>query len=234
MKALGFIETRGLLAAIESADAMLKSADVTLLNKTYVGGGLVSVAVTGDVAAVKAAVEAGAAVIGQMNSSLLISQHVIPRPHDSVGDLLTQVLPPETDAQKHENVENESVENVEGPAKDFINEPALTALSPEEKKTEAEAPIEEESVQETVSEAPEAEAETLPQRSAEAVNKAAIDKIALESGVEKTLEFLSTQKVSKLRNLAREYKDFSISGRRISKADGRTLLKEFQDYYQKN
>jgi microcompartment protein CcmL/EutN len=91
MQALGLIETRGLVAAVESADAMLKAADVTLIDRTYVGGGLVSIAVTGEVAAVQAAVEAGATAVGQINRTLLVSQHVIPRPHEEVDGLIFSV-----------------------------------------------------------------------------------------------------------------------------------------------
>jgi microcompartment protein CcmL/EutN len=91
MQALGLIETRGLVAAVESADAMLKTADVTLIDRTYTGGGLVSIAVTGEVAAVQAAVEAGAAAVGHMNRTLLVSQHVIPRPHEEVEGIIFSV-----------------------------------------------------------------------------------------------------------------------------------------------
>ena len=80
MKALGMIETRGLLAAIESADAMLKTADVALLEKNLAGGGLVTITVAGEVAAVRAAVDAAAASVSRINGSALISRHVIARP----------------------------------------------------------------------------------------------------------------------------------------------------------
>ena len=81
MQALGMIETKGTLAAVEAADAMLKAADVALLEKTKVGGGLVTVTVTGDVAAVTAAVDAGAAAVERLGSDCLSARHVIPRPH---------------------------------------------------------------------------------------------------------------------------------------------------------
>ena len=81
MQALGMIETKGTLAAVEAADAMLKAADVALLEKTKVGGGLVTVTVTGDVAAVTAAVDAGAAAVERLGSDCLRTRHVIPRPH---------------------------------------------------------------------------------------------------------------------------------------------------------
>ena len=82
MKSKGFIETRGLVAAIEAADAMVKAANVTLSGKKMIGGGLVTVMVRGDVGAVKAATDAGAAAAGKVGN--LVSVHVIPRPH---GDL---------------------------------------------------------------------------------------------------------------------------------------------------
>ena len=77
--ALGMIETRGLVAAIEAADAMVKSANVQLVGKEQVGGGLVTVMVRGDVGAVKSATDAGAAAAEKVGE--LISVHVIPRPH---------------------------------------------------------------------------------------------------------------------------------------------------------
>ncbi len=90
LNALGMIETRGLVAAIEAADAMVKAANVTLIGKELVGGGLVSVLVRGDVGAVKAATDAGAAAADRIGE--LISVHVIPRPHSDVE----AILPKET------------------------------------------------------------------------------------------------------------------------------------------
>lgn len=86
--ALGMVETRGLVAAIEAADAMVKSANVQLVGKEQVGGGLVTVMVRGDVGAVKAATEAGAAAAEKVGE--LISVHVIPRPHAEVNGVLPQ------------------------------------------------------------------------------------------------------------------------------------------------
>lgn len=84
--ALGLIETKGLVAAIEAADAMVKAANVTLIGKELVGGGLVTVMVRGDVGAVKAATDAGAAAAGKVGE--LLSVHVIPRPHGDVEGIL--------------------------------------------------------------------------------------------------------------------------------------------------
>ena len=85
MEALGLIETKGLVAAIEAADAMVKAANVILIGKEYIGAGYVTVTVRGDVGAVKAATDAGAAArrVGE-----LVSVHVIPRPHEEVEKIL--------------------------------------------------------------------------------------------------------------------------------------------------
>ncbi len=84
--ALGMIETKGLVGAVEAADAMVKAANVTLIGRTQVGGGLVTVMVRGDVGAVKAAVDAGAAAAKHVGE--LVSVHVIPRPHAEVEMIL--------------------------------------------------------------------------------------------------------------------------------------------------
>ena len=86
LEALGMVETRGLVAAIEAADAMVKAANVELIGTEKIGSGLVSVMVRGDVGAVKAAVEAGAASAGSLGE--LIATHVIPRPHNDVEKIL--------------------------------------------------------------------------------------------------------------------------------------------------
>ncbi len=84
--ALGMIETRGLVGAVGAADAMVKAAKVTLIGRSQVGGGLVTVMVRGDVGAVKAATDAGAAAAKKVGE--LISVHVIPRPHNEVEMIL--------------------------------------------------------------------------------------------------------------------------------------------------
>ena len=88
-EALGMVETRGLVAAIEAADSMLKAANVTLIGTEKIGSGLVSVMVRGDVGAVKAAVEAGSANAGRLGE--LVAVHVIPRPHADVEKILPAI-----------------------------------------------------------------------------------------------------------------------------------------------
>ena len=86
LEALGMIETRGLVAAIEAADAMVKAANVTLIGTEKIGSGLVSVMVRGDVGAVKSATEAGGAAASKLGE--VIAVHVIPRPHSDVEKIL--------------------------------------------------------------------------------------------------------------------------------------------------
>ena len=86
LEALGLIETKGLVGSIEAADAMVKAANVKLIGKEKVGGGYVTVMVRGDVGAVKAATDAGAAAAERVGE--LVSVHVIPRPHADLEQLL--------------------------------------------------------------------------------------------------------------------------------------------------
>ena len=88
-QALGMVETKGLVGSIEAADAMVKAANVHLIGKVHVGGGLVTVMVRGAVGAVKASVEAGGAAAKRVGE--LVSVHVIPRPHDDVEAILPKL-----------------------------------------------------------------------------------------------------------------------------------------------
>lgn len=90
--ALGLIETKGLVASVEAADAMVKSANVVLTGRVRVGGGLVTIMVRGDVGAVKAAIDAGAAAAARVGE--LISVHVIPRPHEEIEKILESIIKP--------------------------------------------------------------------------------------------------------------------------------------------
>lgn len=87
--ALGMVETKGLVGSIEAADAMVKAANVSLIGKELVGGGIVTVMVRGDVGAVKAATDAGAAAAQRVGE--LLSVHVIPRPHGEVESILPHI-----------------------------------------------------------------------------------------------------------------------------------------------
>ncbi|MFM1653593.1 BMC domain-containing protein [Brevibacillus sp. B_LB10_24] len=89
MGALGMVETKGLVGAVEAADAMVKAANVKLIGKVHVGGGLVTVMVRGDVGAVKASTDAGAAAAEKVGE--LVSVHVIPRPHSDIELILPKL-----------------------------------------------------------------------------------------------------------------------------------------------
>jgi ethanolamine utilization protein EutM len=89
MSALGMVETKGLVGAVEAADAMVKAANVKLIGKIHAGGGLVTVMVRGDVGAVKASTDAGAAAAEKVGE--LVSVHVIPRPHSDIELILPRL-----------------------------------------------------------------------------------------------------------------------------------------------
>ena len=199
MEALGMIETRGLLAAIESADAMMKAAEVRLLERTFVGGGLVTITITGDVAAVKASIDAAAAAVNRLGAELLVSQHLIPRPHSELGETIISPVPL---AELHSEKTEEFNEIAEEPDTDN-NEPSETAMP----------------------------AETDEIKDAAEMHKDDMDRLVAEKGIDKAVEIINRCKVVKLRNLAREYKDFGISGRDVSKANKTALIEEFRKYY---
>ena len=94
LEALGMVETKGLVGSIEAADAMVKAANVVLIGKEYIGAGFVTVMVRGDVGALKASTDAGAAAARRVGE--LVSVHVIPRPHSEVE----KILPKSKDSSK--------------------------------------------------------------------------------------------------------------------------------------
>lgn len=201
MQALGMIETRGLLASIEAADAMLKAADVTLLDRTKVGGGLVTISVTGDVAAVKAAVDAGAAAAERLGDGLLVTQHVIARPQQDV-ELLFR--PPEEKAAKPKEIPEE-------PSDEGGEEPQPQEPEPTQEPEQPEQPEQKQAVGQ--------------------ISREWCDALFREEGTARLMELLGSCSVVKLRYLARSYPEFEIAGRAISKANRSRLLKEFERWY---
>lgn len=249
MQALGLIETKGLIAAIESADAMLKAANVNLLEKTLVGGGLVSITITGDVGAVKAAVEAGSAAVRNINGTLLVSEHVIPRPHEDLDFIILSDKTPSEEST--EGIDQQDYEEIPVAAKEEMieseNEDAQKA--PDEAEATKIEKVEEDTVGISDSKAVTTAMDTIAQNSesnhilmerttvspkfdlSKLHNKEAIDKLMLEAGIEETIKVLNGFRVVELRNLAREYKNFGITGRKVSKADKMLLIAEFRKYY---
>ncbi|GAA0751370.1 BMC domain-containing protein [Clostridium sartagoforme] len=214
MKALGLIETKGLLAAIESADTMLKAADVSIFEKTYVGGGLVSVAVTGDVAAVKAAVEAGVAAVKKLDASLLVSEHVIPRPHEELYSIIgIKNIPTTIEKLDITHGINNSEVNVH-------DENNMNLITNNDTNTSTEA--KESSNEETNVSLP---------IDIDILQKNDLDDLITKDGIEKAIEVLNKIKLSELRSLARQYEDLEITGKAISKASKKLLITKIIEYY---
>lgn len=205
MKAIGLIETRGLLPAIECADVMLKTAQVEFLNRTFVGSGLVTITVTGDVGAVKAAVEAGVTAVVKINPGALVSQHVIPRPHTEINIM---VVP------QQENVSLLPDSEPTGNPDDPLTNREMSA----EYMEPAGAPR---------------EIANQRQIMPELFRKEGVDALVQELGLEESVEVLKSLSVAKLRNLARDYKGLGLAGRAISKANKDLLLEKLADYYQR-
>lgn len=217
MQSLGLIETKGLLAAIEAADTMVKSADVSIIEKTYVGGGLVTISITGDVGAVKSAIEAGAAAVKKLDEQALVSEHVIPRPHEEVKNIIGTNDPKDEltnveDTNKAEVIETKSTEKSK-----------VVEESNDLEKTEENAEKNEDAL----------DLGKMHKVNLENLHKDDIDKSVSQNGIEKAISILSKLTVVKLRNLAREYKDFVIAGRAISKANKNLLISKFKLYYEK-
>ena len=216
MNALGMIETRGLVAAIEAADAMVKAANVTLTRKEEVGGGLVTVMVRGDVGAVKAAVDAGAAAAERVGE--LISIHVIPRPHEELEWILTDPDPgaapkaPEDDSDAEEE------------------EPVQTEQAAAEVK-ETEVTIEEAAAVPEHEESGEAEAS--PVEPAEALNEPEVTVEAVPGKIPTKVYkpgFLSSMSVVKLRELARKLGVDNMTKSDIRFAKKQELIEKILDF----
>ena len=203
MKALGLIETKGTLAAVEAADAMVKAADVTLVEKTRVGGGLVTITVTGDVAAVQAAVDAGVAAVERIAASSLAAKLVIPRPHEELEILFTP----------------------KGPG--GKTDPGVR----DEEEPEAEDAAVGEVVEEVVEEVEDVEESPHPALP-EKLDRQTLDSIIEKYVIAEGMAMADGLKVTALRTLAREYGELKISGREVSKANKQLLLEELKSYYE--
>ncbi len=203
MKALGLIETKGTLAAVEAADAMVKAADVTLVEKTRVGGGLVTITVTGDVAAVQAAVDAGVAAVERIAASSLAAKLVIPRPHEELEILFT----PKGPGGKTDPGVTDEEELEEGAA---VGETV------------------EEVVGDVVGEVEESPHPALPEK----LDRQTLDSIIEKYGIAEGMAMADGLKVTALRTLAREYGELKISGREVSKANKPLRLEELKSYYE--
>lgn len=227
MQSLGLIETKGMLAAIEAADAMLKAADVGILGKIKVGGGRMNVSVTGDVAAVKAAVDAGMAAVDRLGSGLLLSGHVIARPHEELETVIggTPPMGPDDGGAWAERTGPEA-------ARDEKRTEPASALT-----EEAAEGVAEEASEETAEEAAEEAQPASPgQLASQAVfaappDRRTLDRLAAEAGGEAAVKALISLKAAELRTLAKEYPELELTGRDISKASKTLLLTAFQAHF---
>lgn len=228
--ALGLIETKGLIGAIEAADAMLKAANVKLVSKEKITAALVTIKIVGEVAAVKAAVDAGAAAAQRVGQ--LVAIHVIPRPHEQIDSfildapiitdekkILKQQKEKTTSKPKQAVIakEEENLFNVvkEEPAKEVLEtltETTEIEILPEvEQEEEREAPV----------------YNHLEQLKKEALSEITDDKNENISS-ESSLEEMKTMNVHQLRHLARGFAGFPIKGRQISRANRDELLAYFE------
>jgi microcompartment protein CcmL/EutN len=219
MTAIGFIETEGLVGAVEAADAMLKAANVHLLERTFVGGGLVTITVAGEVSAVKVAVDAAAACIGRISGACLVSSHVIPRPDEGIADIIVtepavlaaEALAPSEEVAADdaatvdepaeaiaETVEQEETVGQEGPSPEVLG----AALADKEAVSSVEA----EGTTRDEPAAPEAVAE------------------ASESGPRYKISQLKKMKVTKLRQIVRSLSGLAMTEKQIESAKKKDLI----------
>ncbi len=228
------VETKGMIGSIEAADAMLKAADVSLCEQVLVGSGLVTVIVEGDVGAVKAATDAGAAAAQRVGE--LSSVHVIPRPDSQLDGIAihrpggnepdpepTPDPTPDTDEKEAEKEPVMLAEKKEGAAEAVSSEtveelPKLEVVKPAEPKKPAVV---------------KAETKETEAKADEDVSPATVDGWFHALEFDEALEMVKKIPVVKLRKVAREISDFGITGRKVSKAGKGQLLDEFRKYYKK-
>lgn len=211
--ALGLIETKGLIGAIEAADAGTKAANVKLISKELATGALVLIKFEGEVAAVKSAVDAASAAAQRVGQ--LVSAHVIPRPDDQIDDIIYESKIP-----KEESPSPKTVKKTVKKDQTIVDNTSLFDSQSDEIKEEIDG---EEIPQEEI----ELEAEET-EKEQEAVIEKKADKSADLKSIPPLSE-LEILNVHQLRKLARSFENFPIKGRDISKANRGTLL----DYFKK-
>ena len=245
-KALGLIETRGLVSAIEAADAMVKAANVTLSGKDLAGGGLVTVKVLGDTAAVKAAVDAGSAAAKRIGE--LVSLHVIPQPDIELASILPELFEGEISNSKrkieivNEDKQLEVVKNLNAQEEEIITkeiipeniETVIPKVRKPRRKTEQIL-----SANETLFDS---DNDTIARLRKEAFgirdHKDSVDKISITRPNKEFVKIKSAKDlqtlniddldVHQLRHLARSIEGFPIQGREISRANRKELVEHFK------
>lgn len=228
--ALGLIETKGLVGAIEAADAMLKASNVKLIGKEKITAGLVTITVIGETAAVKAAVDAGAFAAQKVGQ--LITAHVIPRPDDQVDIILPDLQSKEAIFEKNDKPkanENNILNNEDFPKsfEEVVKQPIVNKTIIEPEQETLFSMVEHSSVTKKRGRPRESKKEIVT------VTKSIKDEIDVENKVLKdksvpSLDELLALNVHKLRHLAREFENFPIKGRQISRANKDELCKYFE------
>lgn len=213
-RALGMVETRGLIASIEAADAMVKAAKVKLLGKEKVQGGLVTILVEGETAAVKSAVDAGAAAAQRVGE--LVSTHIIPRPDDQIDQIVVRNTALETKRYKQEPIREEKPEPV-----------------PENKPERRRKQIkEDESSEETEPVFKSISSSTIDRLKEEAFGGTPTIEKSGKTKSKREFKFsmaeLEVMNVHQLRRFARDIESFPIKGREISRANRGELLDFFK------
>lgn len=208
-QALGMIETRGLVASIEAADAMVKAARVTLIGKEKVEGGLVTILVVGETAAVKSAIDAGAAAAQRVGE--LVSTHIIPRPDDQIGEIVKEVK--STDARKTQTTEKIPSRNT----RTTEQKPKIA----EEEFIEEDKPVSRSTTSSTIEKLKE---EAL----GESFQKEKIRSPKSKANLKFQMAELEVMNVHQLRRFARDFENFPIKGREISRANRGELLDFFK------
>jgi microcompartment protein CcmL/EutN len=209
-RALGMIETRGLIASIEAADAMVKAAKVQLIGKEKVQGGLVTILVVGETAAVKSAVDAGAAAAQRVGE--LVSTHIIPRPDDQIDEMIKEVITVERKPRKQEE--------------EIVLEKKPERVAKQKEIKAKESFDEVKPVQRTSASL------TIDRLKKEALGKSITlertEKTRSASKINFTMAELEVMNVHQLRRFARDFESFPIKGREISRANRGELLDFFK------
>ena len=207
-QALGMIETRGLVASIEAADAMVKAARVTLIGKEKVQGGLVTILIVGETAAVRSAIDAGAAAAQRVGE--LVSTHIIPRPDDQVGGIIEGILASDITINKTPPIDKTPSEV--RPKRE---------RKPDKVGVEELEPISNSSAFSTIEKLKE---EAL----GETYKTEKVKKSKAKSSQKFTMSELEVMNVHQLRRFARDFEEFPIKGREISRANRGELLDFFK------
>jgi ethanolamine utilization protein EutM len=229
-KALGLIETRGLVAAIEAADAMVKAANVTLIGKERTDPALITVKVVGETAAVRSAVDAGAAAAKRVGQ--LVSTHIIPQPDSQMVFLIPEIEDKKkTSKEKPESVEIKKSETTVTETKSSIPETLFPPGKQEIEKVKVETKKEKKAIREE--EESTSASDTISRLRREALGikeeKKEEEKPAQPPKGKLSMKELEILNVHQLRRFARSTDGFPIQGRQISKANRKELL----DYFKK-